>query len=70
MSLRYVGCPEPGCDAPSAVIDEEMWSSTTGGLVMAKVMGSCGHGFLMPAWKLDLANVVVVDDRSGNTVAG
>jgi hypothetical protein len=33
--------------------------------MMAKVVGTCGHWFLMPAWKLDLGMVFVVDDRTG-----
>jgi hypothetical protein len=65
MDIRLIGCPEEGCGLPAEVVHEEMWPSTDGGLMMAKVVGTCGHWFLMPAWKLDLGMVFAVDDHTG-----
>jgi hypothetical protein len=47
-------CPERGCHAPAEVVDSQTWASTDGGLVMVKVIGVCGHWFLMPAEQLEL----------------
>ncbi len=68
MDAKFIACPEAGCDRPAEVVQEDMWPSTQGGLVMAKVVGACGHNFLMPAWKLDLGVMFVIDDRTGRRV--
>lgn len=58
MTTNFTTCPEPNCITPAAIEGEEMWPSTSGGMMMAKVVGACGHWFMMPAWQLDLAEVV------------
>lgn len=66
MELKLTVCPESGCDAPADVVSEDLWPSTDGGIVMAKVVGSCGHWFLMPYNRLAfqaLAGVDGVGDR-------
>ncbi len=68
MTGKYIGCPESGCASPSEVVDEELWPSTGGGVMMARVVGVCGHNFLMPAWKLDVGLVFTIDDRTGHQV--
>lgn len=68
MDAKFIECPENGCGSPAEVVDEELWPSTGGGLMMAKVAGVCGHNFLMPAWKLDIGIVFTIDDRTGQTV--
>ena len=54
MAIDLIMCPEPGCHGQAEIVDEEMWPSTSGGVFMAKVVGACGHWFLMPAWQLQL----------------
>jgi hypothetical protein len=68
MDMKLTECPERGCTAPAEVIEEDLWPSTQGGLMMAKVEGSCGHRFLMPAWKLDLNTVFVLDEATGDLI--
>jgi hypothetical protein len=54
MAINFILCPDPGCDSQAEVVSEDLWPSTTGGVFMAKVVGVCGHWFLMPAWQLEL----------------
>jgi hypothetical protein len=68
MDVKITGCPETGCSAPAEVVEEELWPSTNGGVLMAKVVGSCGHWFLMPAWQLDLGSVFAIDGKTGERV--
>lgn len=66
MELKLTVCPESECDAPAEAISEDLWPSTDGGIVMAKVVGCCGHWFLMPADRLafqELAGVDGLGDR-------
>ncbi len=68
MHMKVVECPEQDCTAPAEVIDEEMWPSTQGGMMMGRVEGTCGHRFLMPAWQLDLHPVYFLDESSGDLI--
>lgn len=68
MNMKLTQCPEEGCDAHSEVVDEQMWPSTHGGVIMAKVIGVCGHVFVMPAWQLDLNEVFVLDEETGELI--
>lgn len=68
MEFKFTSCPEDGCNAHSEVVEEEMWPSTNGGMIMAKVIGVCGHWFLMPAWKLNLGQLYVLDAATGEPV--
>lgn len=54
MSVNLTICPDPGCTAQAEIVDEQLWPSTGGGVFMAKVIGVCGHWFLMPAWQVEL----------------
>ncbi len=65
MSTHFTICPEPGCQAAASIEREEMWPSTDGGVIMAKVIGVCGHWFLMPAWQLDLGHALEGLRRAG-----
>lgn len=67
MRFNPTKCPEPACDAPAEIVEEHMLPSTTGGMIMAKVIGLCGHWFMMPAWQLDLGGMFALDDF-GRTV--
>jgi hypothetical protein len=55
MAFEIITCPENGCSEQAEIVDEQLWPSTSGGVFMAKVVGVCGHWFLMPAWQLELA---------------
>jgi hypothetical protein len=66
--MKLIECPERDCSAPAEVIDEEIWPSTQGGLMMARVEGTCGHRFLMPAWQLELHQVYVLDETTGELI--
>ena len=51
MAITITSCPEHGCGAPAEVIDQLEFASTDGDVVMARVIGACGHRFVMPlAW--------------------
>lgn len=58
MAINLIMCPEAGCHAQAEIVAEELWPSTSGGVFMAKVIGACGHWFLMPAWQLELGAYV------------
>jgi hypothetical protein len=55
MGFELITCPEAGCTEQAEIVHEELWPSTSGGVFMAKVVGVCGHWFLMPAWQSELA---------------
>jgi hypothetical protein len=48
MTIVVTSCPQAGCDAPAELIDEVVMTSTDGEVVMVRVVGSCGHRFVMP----------------------
>ena len=56
MAINLTICPETDCTQPAEILEEQLWPSTSGGVFMAKVVGSCGHWFLMPAWQVELAD--------------
>jgi len=56
MAVEFITCPETGCCEAAEIVEEQLWPSTSGGVFMAKVVGVCGHCFLMPAWGLQLGD--------------
>lgn len=58
MSTYFTYCPSPGCEAAATVERHDLWPSTDGEVLMAKVIGVCGHWFNLPASALDLSPVV------------
>ena len=51
MAITITSCPEHGCGAPAELIDHVAMTSTDGEVVMVRVVGVCGHRFVMPhAW--------------------
>ncbi len=62
MSGRFIGCPEIGCSSPAEIVSEELWPSTDGGMVMARIFGACGHNFLLPAEKLEVHELLALHE--------
>ena len=58
MSTQFTICPEIGCQAAASIESEEIWPSTDGAVIMAKVVGACDHWFFMPACELDLGHMI------------
>ena len=51
MAITITSCPEHGCGTPAEVIEQLELASTDRDVVMARVIGACGHRFVMPlAW--------------------
>jgi hypothetical protein len=65
MAITITSCPELGCDAPAELIDEVAMTSTDGEVVMVRVVGACGHRFVMPrSWLTAPAEPVLPVNRS------
>jgi hypothetical protein len=48
MAITITSCPEHGCGAPAELIDEVAMTATDGEVIMVRVVGACGHRFVMP----------------------